>query len=179
MRQPRVTDIEDYQLISCFWTKYVPAETTAQDPSPAPWLENALLTNNAGPALRLSLKALALTRLGWIDGNDALTIRGRYQYGLALKHIQRALYDPREMEQDDTLASAHCLAIYEVGFLPGSWTYSSLYILKLYESTTFKAWNNHVTGLGHLIKFRGPDSYDSDLARATLYGFAFATVSEP
>ena len=62
----------------------------------------------------MSLKALAMTRLGWMNRDTALSIRGRNHYGLALKHLQRALYDKKLMWQDDTLAAAYCLAVYEV-----------------------------------------------------------------
>ena len=67
--------------------------------------------------MQISLKALAMTRLGWMNGDAALSIRGRNHYGLALKHLQRALYDKTLMWQDDTLGAAYCLAVYEVHLL--------------------------------------------------------------
>ena len=64
--------------------------------------------------LQLSLKALSMTRLGWMDGDTVLATRGRAQYGLALKNLQRALWDKTLMWQNNTLAAAYCLSIYEV-----------------------------------------------------------------
>ena len=55
-----------------------------------------------------------MTRLGWIHGDVALSALGRNQYGLALKYLQMALYDKNLTWQDDTLAAAYCLSIYEV-----------------------------------------------------------------
>ena len=92
----------------------MPADVSAQDPSPAPWLQHIISYGESGPALQFSLKALAMTRLGWINGDAALSTRGRSNYGLALKSLQKALYDKTLMWQDDTLASAYCLSIYEV-----------------------------------------------------------------
>ena len=37
-------------------------------------------------------------------------------------------------------------------------------------------WNNHLQGLGQLVKLRGPDAYNSELTRAALYGYAYNTV---
>ena len=115
-------DLQDDQIISSFWNRYIPVETAAHDPSPCPALQEMIMLNNCNPLLQMSLKALAMTRLGWLNGDAVLSTRGRTQYGLALKNLQRALWDKTLMWEDSTLAAAYCLSIYEV-FIPpsGDW----------------------------------------------------------
>ena len=113
-RQANNVELQDDQIIANFWAKFVPLNVTAQDPSPAPWLQQILSSRSGGPAMQSSLKALAMTRLGWIHEDTALSARGHKQYGFALKHLQSALYDKNLMWKDDTLAAAYCLSIYEV-----------------------------------------------------------------
>ena len=94
----------------------MPVDTVAQHASPCPWLKEIMFKKDPNLALRVSLKAFALTRLGWIYKDDALSTLGRAQYGLALKHVQSAIWDPSAVWSDDTLAASHTLSIYEVRF---------------------------------------------------------------
>ncbi len=79
------------------------------------WLQQALDLPDPSPALRLSLKALALARLGWIHRDNTLVLNGRILYGQALQEIQKALYNECTMWQDETLGTGAILALYEVG----------------------------------------------------------------
>ena len=101
------------QLISIFWDYYSPQQNV-QTGSQCKWLQQALDLSNPSPALRLSLKALAMARIGWIHRGDALILNGRKLYSQALQAIQGALYDERTMWQDETLATGNVLALYEV-----------------------------------------------------------------
>lgn len=78
------------------------------------WLQQALSLSDPSLALRLSLKALAMARLGWIHRDNTLVLSGRVLYGQALQEIQKALYDERAMWKDETLATGNILALYEV-----------------------------------------------------------------
>lgn len=71
--------------------------------------------SNPPPALRLSLIAVAMTRLGWLYQDEASVRYGRVVYGHALIGLQRALCDENSMYQDETLATCNILALYEVG----------------------------------------------------------------
>lgn len=112
--QPRNAAVYEAQLISSFWEHWSPQQS-AQTGCQVPWLQQALSLPDPSPALRLSLKALAMSRLGWIHRDNALTLSGRALYGQALQVIQKALYDESTMWQDETLASGNILSLYEVG----------------------------------------------------------------
>ena len=64
--------VSEVQLISTFWECYVPSRSCAQAGSPCAWLQQSIALPNPLPALRLSLKALAMTRLGWLHKNTTL-----------------------------------------------------------------------------------------------------------
>ena len=64
--------VSEVQLISTFWECYVPSSSCAQAGSPCPWLQQSIALLNPLPALRLSLKALAMARLGWLHKDTTL-----------------------------------------------------------------------------------------------------------
>ena len=111
--QPKHAAAYEAQLISTFWEHWSPKQS-AQSGCQVPWLQQTLSLPNPSPALRLSLKALAMSRLGWFHRDGALTLSGRTLYGQALQVIQKALYDETTMWQDETLASGNILSAYEV-----------------------------------------------------------------
>ena len=114
--QPGTGAAYEAQLISTFWDHFIPQQSgRPQAGCQCKWLQQALDFPNPSPALRLSLKALAMARIGWINRDDTLVHHGRVLYGQALQAIQKALYDEHAMWQDDTLATGNVLAWYEVG----------------------------------------------------------------
>ena len=115
--QPRDAIACEAQLISTFWEHYMPQQSL-QTACQCAWLQKALGLPDPSPALRLSLKAVAAARLGWIHRDDTLVLHGRMLYVQALQEIQKALYDERTMWQDETLATGNILALYEVGKSP-------------------------------------------------------------
>ena len=116
VHQPDTGAAYEAQLISTFWDHFIPRQSgRPQAGCQCKWLRQALDLPNPSPALRLSLKALAMARCGWIYQNKTLARHGRVLYGQALQAIQKALYDEHVMWQDDTLATGNALAWYEVG----------------------------------------------------------------
>ena len=112
---PRNAQVFEAKLISMFWECYVPSTSGAQVSSPCAWLQESISLVDPPPALRLSLTALAMTRLGWLRQDDAFVRRGRLVYGDALKELQQALTEEHSMCQTETLATCNVLALYEVG----------------------------------------------------------------
>lgn len=111
-------NMSEAQLISAFWECYIPSRSRAQAGSPCAWLQHSLCVPNPPPALRLSLKALAMTRLGWLRKDDAFIHEGQVIYGHALRELQKALYDQHLVWQDETMATCNVLASYEVSRFP-------------------------------------------------------------
>lgn len=103
------------QLISAFWEYYVPSESSAQAGSQCAWLHESICLSNYPPALRLSLIALAMTRLGWLHEDNVLVRGGMTVYGFALTELQKSLSHQPLLFQDETLATCNVLALYEVG----------------------------------------------------------------
>lgn len=158
--QPSNAAASEAQLISTFWEHYIPQQSV-QTGCQCPWLQQALGLSDPSPALRLSLKALAMARLGWIHRDDTLVLNGRAFYGQALHEIQKDLYDERTMWQDETLATGNLLALYE--FLEPT-------------NNSISGWNSHTNGATRLMLIRGPDRHRSSFGRALLEGIRLSAM---
>ena len=114
---PHVTSprSNESQFHALFWEEYAPSTGAVGRPSQfSVWMMEAMNLPDPTPALRHSLLALSVTRRGRKAKNDDLLVQGRGFYGQALQSLQQALYDPRLMWHDDTLAACRTLMIYEV-----------------------------------------------------------------
>lgn len=109
--------VQDQQLISTFWQKYIPIDSLAQSGSACVWLEQVISLPNPGAALQLSLKALAATRLGWIYRDESIALRGNGFYGRALQEVQKGLWRENMVMHDDIFVAGYVLAVYEVSRL--------------------------------------------------------------
>ncbi len=111
----RNANVFERQLISTFWECYIPSRSSVQAGSPCAWLQQSICLPDPPPALRSSLIALAMTRLGSLHGDNAYLRGGRVIYGHALRELQTALCHERSMYQDEIMATCNVLALYEVG----------------------------------------------------------------
>lgn len=113
--QPTSSTVLDQQLISNFWEKYIPADARTQGlQSPCLWLKQIIALPNRGQALQLSLKALALTRLGFVTNDESMARQGSINYVGALQLVQRDLQCEDLVMRDDLFLAGYTLAIYEV-----------------------------------------------------------------
>ncbi|KAI9723188.1 MAG: hypothetical protein M1828_004291 [Chrysothrix sp. TS-e1954] len=115
------------------------------------WIQEAASTASNSIALQLSLRALALTKIGRLHEDSNLIIQGQADHVRSLQAIQRCLYDVHTSGSDDTLAACRSVMMFE-----------------LFESSTgaVDGWNNHLHGLTRLMMLRGPASPSSALAKA-------------
>ena len=104
----------DQQIISSFWEKFIPLDANAQDGSPSNWLQRVIGLPEPGKAIYYSLKALAMTRLGWINGDKSLALQGRLYYSSALQILHKSLSSEQVIYEDNTFAAGFALSIYEV-----------------------------------------------------------------
>ena len=114
LTQPGSSTVVDQQIISSFWEKYFPSNTNAQDGSPSHWMQFVIGLPNPGKAIYYSLRALAMTRLGWINRDESLAMQGRLFYARGLHVLQRTLSSENVIYEDDILAAGYALSIYEV-----------------------------------------------------------------
>ncbi len=104
----------DQQIISSFWERYIPSNANAQDGSPSHWLQRVIGLPKPGKAIYYSLKALAMTRLGWINGDESLALQGRVFYSRGLQALQKSLSSKDIIYEDDVFAAGYALSVYEV-----------------------------------------------------------------
>lgn len=114
---PTISAVQNQQLISAFWQKYIPIDAYAQSGSTCVWLEQVISQPNPGEALQFSLKALAATRLGWVNKDESLALQGNGFYGRALQEVQKGLWRENMVMHDDIFVAGYVLAVYEVSRL--------------------------------------------------------------
>lgn len=141
-------------MVGWFWTEHASGHES--------WLRHAIDIPLPTPALQKSLLALSITRFGRVNQNHDMVLHGQRVYSECLVLVQKALYNPDLMYHDETLASIRAMALYE-----------------LFEATSNNpaAWQNHLSGISHLIELRGPSRSRSPLARAVLTDVRYALVS--
>lgn len=149
--------------MNAFLDVYFPKDLVARHDSNHIWLQQAAFLPKPNEALRLALRAVSLSRVGWCHNDDSLVVEGRATYTAALAAFQQALWTPELANRDETLAAGRVVTIYE-----------------LFEATSFKnGWNSHQKGLAALFQMRGPDSLTSPLGRSLLESFRGPAVSWP
>ena len=107
----------DDQLLSQFLEKYGGlSQPTLGAPMPA-WLHASAQVASPNTPLRLSLRAVATTRIGRLSNDTILLENGIKIYCQALQELQKALWHSERMWEDETLMAAKILLLYEVGSL--------------------------------------------------------------
>ena len=112
--QPNDSAAVDQQMIAKLWEKYTPPISSAQAETPCIWLQHIVDLPTRGIPLDLSLKAFAMTRIGWMDKDESLVLQGNQYYGRALNAVQKALSSEASMWQDELFAAGYVLSVYEV-----------------------------------------------------------------
>lgn len=114
LTRPSGSTLFDQQIISSFWEKFIPSDANAQHGPPSNWLQRVIGLPEPGKAIYYSLKALAMTRLGWINGDESLALQGRQCYSSALRALHNSLSSEHVIYEDDIFAAGFALSIYEV-----------------------------------------------------------------
>lgn len=116
--QPNDIAAVDQQIVSALWDKYTPSIGNVQAGIPCVWLHHIVNLPTRGTPLHLSLKAFAMTRLGWIEKDESLVLQGNQYYGRALNAVHKALSSEVSMRQDEIFAAGYVLSVYEVSVSP-------------------------------------------------------------
>ena len=112
--EPDATAVLDQQIISAFWERYTPLNANARGGSACIWLEQVIWLPDPGEALRLSIKAFAMTRLGWLNNDRSLALQGNMCYNRALQSVQQALWQESTAMNDEIFVAGYVLAVVEV-----------------------------------------------------------------
>lgn len=111
--------------------------------------------------LLAAVDAVSAAQLAVNNRNHPLINRSRSLYGTALSQMLKAIQDPATAVKDETLLSTYLLTLYEV-FVGITQGHGFFY---------------HVQGLLHLLKQRGPSSFQSRLSLQIYHAIRYNSVS--
>ena len=129
--------------------------------SSAFWLAIIPSSVDISPALETSVMALCTASVGRSNSDHALVHESLKFYTRGLWELQRALWDPNLMYEDETLAACMILVTYEVTECPDQ---------------GLAGWLKHMKGCSKLFELRGPKAYDSDVSYQLLTAFRLMEV---
>ncbi|EXJ66468.1 uncharacterized protein A1O5_10620 [Cladophialophora psammophila CBS 110553] len=150
---PSMCQLNEDQVISSFWEGYSTSSTPYSRTREPAWLYHSINVSAPTTPLRQALLSLAYIRIGRLQNNQTLILKGQKIYGQTLRLMQNALYDPQLMRHDEILAAARCLVLYEA-----------------FESTSedMAAWQSHIIGIARMIEIRGPERHRDPLPKSIL-----------
>ncbi|KAJ4333544.1 hypothetical protein N0V95_009399 [Ascochyta clinopodiicola] len=111
--------------------------------------------------LLAAIDALSAAQLAVNDRDRALVNRSRSMYGKALSQMLTAIQDPVLALKDETLLSTYMLTLYEV-FVGVTQGHGFFY---------------HVQGLLHLVRQRGPASFNTRLSLQIFHAIRYNSLS--
>jgi hypothetical protein len=114
------------------------------------------------PSLEASMSAISASVIGRMHNDHALVKESLKLYTIALHELQKALWNPKLMYDEETLAACLCLSLYEVIECPGD---------------GYQAYYNHCKGCMRLVEARGIDRHLSGVAHELFLGFRAQGVS--
>jgi hypothetical protein len=113
-------------------------------------------------ALEASVLAMSTAKVGRLNNDPVLVKASLNSYVEGLWELQKALWDPKLMYRDETLAACMALWMYEVMECP---------------SETLSGWISHFGGCQRLVQLRGPDAHSSALGHQVFLAFRTTAVS--
>ena len=113
-------------------------------------------------ALEASVTAMSTAKIGRMNDDPVLVKASLGLYVEALWELQKALWDPKLMYRDETLAACMALWMYEVMECPLG---------------TTSGWISHFNGCQRLVQLRGLESHSSALGHQVFLAFRIAVVS--
>lgn len=149
------------QHLGTFIALYLPrADGPALPPPSALMLGLPTMPANS-QVLLAAVDALSAAQLAVDNRNHPLINRSRSLYGTALSQMLQAIQDPVAALKDETLLSTYLLTLYEV-FVGVTQGHGFFY---------------HVQGLLHLLRQRGPSSFQSRLSMQIFHAIRYNSLS--
>lgn len=113
-------DVRYRALLRDFEQVYFPKRAADRTSPTLVWLEIACALDSPGQVLRLGLHALAASRVGFSRNDESLSLEARKIYGEALQALVSTLNTTDALRDDEILAAARALMIFEVSWTPPS-----------------------------------------------------------
>ena len=101
----------DEQILSKFLQIYGVFDHQRPSEELPDWLYISAGVVHPDKTLRLSLRAVALTRIGRLSHDAILLASGANMYGQALRELQKALWHPKRMWEDDFGSRKHLTSL--------------------------------------------------------------------
>ncbi|KAF1831236.1 hypothetical protein BDW02DRAFT_61816 [Decorospora gaudefroyi] len=160
-RQVSAVAADRIQHLCTFIALYLPrVEGPALPPPSALMLGLPSMPANS-QVLMAAVDALSAAQLAVDKRNQPLIHRSRSLYGTALSQMMRAIQDPVTALKDETLLSTYLLTLYEV-FVGITQGHGFFY---------------HVQGLLHLLRQRGPASFQSRLSLQIFHAIRYNSLT--
>ncbi|KAG0649459.1 hypothetical protein D0Z07_4106 [Hyphodiscus hymeniophilus] len=115
------------------------------------------------PALEASIMSVSTAKLGRLNGNPLLVRESLKFYIQGLWELQKALWHPRLMYKNETLAACLSLIMYEVVECPGK---------------SIDGWASHMRGCAKMFELKGPTAYDSDFGHQLFLSFRVIEIQQ-
>ncbi|KAE9375085.1 hypothetical protein N431DRAFT_502071 [Stipitochalara longipes BDJ] len=157
------------QLLSEFIFSFLPARRQAPrdlnklDKKFGSWFIMLPSLPDFTEALESTTFAVCTARLGRLNNDSNLVRESLRFYTQGLWELQRALWNPRMMYRDETLAACMTMIIYELIECP---------------QNTSKVWAHHMRGCTTLFKTRGPRAYSSEFGHELFLSFYTLEVQD-
>ncbi|UPX21271.1 uncharacterized protein EKO05_0011462 [Ascochyta rabiei] len=160
-KQVSAIAVDRIQHLGTFIRLYLPrADGPALPPPSALMLALPTMPANS-QVLLAAIDALSAAQLAVNDRDYALVNRSRSMYGTALSQMLRAIQNPVLALKDETLLSTYMLTLYEV-FVGVTQGHGFFY---------------HVQGLLHLVRQRGPASFNTRLSLQIFHAIRYNSLS--
>jgi hypothetical protein len=154
------------QLLSEFIHCYLPNSWLAAQSSArkeqAPWIVLVTELPERTRALEASVLAMSAAKIGRLNDDPALLKASLGSYVQGLRELQKALWDPKLMYRDETLAACMALWMYEVLECPEG---------------SVRGWISHFGGCERLVQLRGAEAHNSILGHQVFLGYRTTAVS--
>jgi hypothetical protein len=149
------------QLLASYVSQYH-ITSPGEAPDGCTWITAIPLIAAPIKALETSAYALSLARLSASMNNPDMIQESLNLYTQGLRHLQKALWDPKLMCHDETLAACVLLSMYEVFRCPNN---------------SGAAYSAHHNGCARLIQLRGPMAHIDGLGHSIFQWFRYVGVS--
>lgn len=150
------------QLLATYVSQYEYASACSA-PDGCTWITTIPSMLNPTKALESAAYALSLARLSTSLNSRDMEQESLKVYTEGLHYFQRALWNPKLMYSDETLAACVLLTMYEVFQCP---------------SNSRTAYVNHQSGCARLIQLRGPIAHSYGLGHSIFQWFRFMGVCD-
>lgn len=153
IKRPRFEVAANQQLL--FSTIFSPYHSEKR-PEAGHWLTRLPALPQMSKALEVSALAFCTAKLGRRYNDESLVRESLKVYVDGLRQLQKALWDPKAMFEDDTIGACLLLAMYEIFECPAQ---------------SRNGYKSHYDGCARLVQMRGPSAHASGLGHSIFLSF--------